>query len=281
MIQRIAALATCYNRRELTLESLQSLLSQQVARAVTLDVYLVDDGSSDGTAEAVGLRFPSVRVLSGDGTLYWNGGMRKAFRAAMDGDYDAYIWFNDDSRLLPGALQKIIECAEEVIVNRPGVIVAGSMRRPGSVELTYGGLIKRAKGLRLDFYSVEPHPHHSLPCDTMNGNFTLISRSVAQTVGNLDARFKHQLGDFDYGLRAKKLGFDIVAMPGFAGECEGNSSANTWRDPRLPLRARWRQLMSPKGAPPKEWVLYTARHFGWRFPLYAISPYVKTLLGLR
>jgi hypothetical protein len=36
--------------------------------------------------------------------------------------------------------------------------------------------------------------------------------------------------------------------------------------------------LSPKGAPFREWLLYTRRHFGWRWPLYALSPYVKTLL---
>jgi GT2 family glycosyltransferase len=123
-------------------------------------------------------------------------------------------------------------------------------------------------------------PDHLEPieCDTMNGNFTLIPASVAGRMGNLDRAFRHQLGDYDYGLRARKAGIPIVIAPGYFGHCSDNPVNGTWRDQSQPLAKRWRHLLSPKGAPLHEWLLYTRRHFGWRWPLYAFSPYIKTLL---
>ena len=42
-------------------------------------------------------RHPDVRLLRGNGQLYWNGGMRRAFGEAMAADYDYYLWMNDDT----------------------------------------------------------------------------------------------------------------------------------------------------------------------------------------
>ena len=111
LIRKIAALATCFNRRELTLKSLEALYAQRGICRVDLTVFLVDDASRDGTAEGVKSAFPQVRLLRGDGSLFWNGGMRMAFDAAMRGDFDAYIWFNDDSHLDPDALSRLIATA--------------------------------------------------------------------------------------------------------------------------------------------------------------------------
>jgi GT2 family glycosyltransferase len=113
----------------------------------------------------------------------------------------------------------------------------------------------------------------------MNGNLTLIPAAVAQRLGNLDGGFHHQLGDVDYGLRATREGISVVVAPGYVGTCAVNPLSGTWRDGSVPLRKRWAHLMSPKGAPPREWFLYTFRHFGWRAPLYALSPYLKALNG--
>jgi GT2 family glycosyltransferase len=68
---RIAAVMTCHNRRERTLECLTSLERQRLpAEAVTVVPYVLDDGSSDGTGEAVRAAHPTAVVLDGDGTLY-------------------------------------------------------------------------------------------------------------------------------------------------------------------------------------------------------------------
>ena len=79
---RVAAVMAAYNRRELTLECLRSLRAQHVPD-VTLDAFVLDDASTDGTGEAIAEQFPDVTVLHGDGKQYWNGGMRRAFGAAI------------------------------------------------------------------------------------------------------------------------------------------------------------------------------------------------------
>ncbi len=59
------------------------LFSCRPEAGLELSVYLVDDGSSDGTGDAVRQAYPSVSVIRGDGTLFWNRGMRKAWEDAL------------------------------------------------------------------------------------------------------------------------------------------------------------------------------------------------------
>jgi GT2 family glycosyltransferase len=84
---RLAVLMTCFNRKEMTLEALRSLFSQKQVEDLNVTVYLVDDGSRDGTSQAVAERFPRVSILQGDGSLFWNGGMRKAFAEALTANF--------------------------------------------------------------------------------------------------------------------------------------------------------------------------------------------------
>ena len=73
---KVIALATCHNRREKTLRALASLREQVLPDGTALQVCLVDDGSTDGTGAAVAEQFPEVKLLQGDGQLFWAGGMR-------------------------------------------------------------------------------------------------------------------------------------------------------------------------------------------------------------
>ena len=70
-----------------------------------------------------------MTVLRGDGKLYWNGGMRRAFAAAIAGDYDYCLWMNDDTTLDDGALALLLETERQVRGRgNDAVIVAGAIR---------------------------------------------------------------------------------------------------------------------------------------------------------
>lgn len=277
--QRIAVLITSFNRRDITMMALAALFAQNKITDMQLVVFLVDDGGTDGTGDAVRSQYPEVRVLDGDGTLFWNGGMRMAFDAAIAEEFDAYILFNDDTVLYPDALARVVGCARDWRAAGKPAIVVGSTRSPVTGERTYGGLLKRSRGLAVWMETVTPLPSSSVLCDTMNGNFTLIPVEIAEVVGNIEKRFRHSFGDIDYGLRAKRAGFEVVVVSGYVGECPTHSSLITWRDSNVPFAQRWKSLMSPKGLPANDWLLFTWRHYGWKWFYYAVSPYLKTIVS--
>src|SRR3978361_250242 len=93
-VHQIAVIMSCFNRKKLTIAALDSLFLQRKSIAKQIKVYLVDDASYDGTSDAVNELFPEVQLIQGDGSLFWNGGMRLAFAAAIEHGYDQYLWFN-------------------------------------------------------------------------------------------------------------------------------------------------------------------------------------------
>ncbi len=71
---KIAALLTCFNRKQKTLVCLEALFNQVLPADVDISAYLVDDASTDGTSDVVRQTYPQVKIFSGDGNLFWNGG---------------------------------------------------------------------------------------------------------------------------------------------------------------------------------------------------------------
>jgi GT2 family glycosyltransferase len=74
-MQYIAILITCYNRKEKTLSCLAALFNCIVPDGYGFDVFLVDDGSTDGTSDAIKEGFTQVNIIQGNGNLFWNRGM--------------------------------------------------------------------------------------------------------------------------------------------------------------------------------------------------------------
>lgn len=280
-MQTIAVLMTCHNRREKTLACLTALFNSDPVLNTAIEVFVVDDGSTDGTSSAIKAVYPSVHVIAGDGNLYWNGGMRVAFAAAMVKGFDFYLWLNDDTILYPGAVAALLALAnaEQQRQNKPAVIVGTTQDAPTGAA-TYGGLCRKSVWRPLN-HTLVFAAAGATPCETMNGNCVLIPGAVAKQVGNLEPAFVHAMGDIDYGLRASKAGFPLMVLPGFIGTCSHNPVDNTFMDSRLSRRLRWSKITSLKGLPPKQWFVLVRRHAGLLWPLLFAWPYVKVMLSSR
>jgi GT2 family glycosyltransferase len=235
-----------------------------------MDVFLVDDGSSDGTADAVSAIFPPVRIIRGDGTLFWGGAMRAAWLEAAKGDYDGYLWLNDDTELATDAVSRLClfqqnKCEDD----RPPPIVVGTLVDPDSGGPTYGGVDRLERVL-------DPGTGERA-CHTMNGNCVLVPSEVYELIGAISAEFTHNLGDFDYGLRAKAAGVEIWCAPGYYGFCRENAQSEPWASRDRPLLERWKILHSTKGLPPRQWILYNRRHRRGYWVLALVKLYLRVL----
>jgi GT2 family glycosyltransferase len=275
-LSKIAVLITCHNRRQTTLACLAGLFTQDLPSHVSLSTYLVDDGSTDRTSEAVSETYPEVKIISGDGSLYWNGGMRVAFEEALKSNYDYYLWLNDDTTLYPEAIAQLLTTyAGLTEAEKELAIVVGGTCDPEIGEATYGGLVRNSSWHPLKFRVVPPDGEVKR-CDTMSGNCVLIPRVVTQTLGNLESAFIHSKGDWDYGLRLGKKGGAVWLAPQYIGTCQEHlPNTNCWDNPDLTLRERVNMVLDPRCLPIGEWRLLLQRHAGVFWPFYWLSPYLR------
>lgn len=276
---RLAILMTCFNRRDTTLRALRALALQQGLEGIQIDVFLVDDGSTDGTAAAIAQEFPKVQVLKGDGGLFWNRGMHLAFANALTGNYDFYLWLNDDSILYPHALQTLLNTSAQLHQAGHREAIIGSAMQDAATHMhSYGGIRKHRNWWgRVWQTKLEPSERPQ-QCDATNGNCVLIPRAVTAKIGNLDPVFRHRWGDHDYCFRAIKAGCSVWLAPGYLGTCSRNPISGTWEDLSLGFGERIKKVMSHKAMHPKDYVVYLRRHRGPFWAIHWLWPYFKITL---
>ena len=179
-MQKIAVLLTCHNRKDKTLGCLNNFFKAKKPRNLSFDIFLVDDGSTDGTSCEIRLKFPNINVIEGTGSLFWNQGMRLAWAKAIENaqDYDFFLWLNDDTNIDNDSLIHLFECYNEYENSHENEsIIVGSCRNKTDVnEFSYG--------LRDNGFSVIPNGKLQKG-NMLNGNLVLISNAVYSKLGIL------------------------------------------------------------------------------------------------
>jgi GT2 family glycosyltransferase len=273
----LAVLMACHNRRDKTVGCLHALHAALGLAGLRHRLYLFDDGSADGTADAVRAIDPDARILHGDGSHFWNRGMHAAFDAALREGHASYLWLNDDTLLDPTAITELQATARRLVGQ--AAIVVGAVRDPDTGGISYGGS-RRVDPRWRPFLArtVQPDGRPS-EVDMINGNVVLVPHEVARRLGNLDPVFEHAMGDTDYALRARRAGIPILQTGRFVGSCARNATRGTLRDRGTPLRQRLASAFSRKGLPPRSWWTLCRRHGGMLWPMHFAWGYTKVLLG--
>ena len=221
----IAILIACHNRKQTTLACLDKLYG--IRRDI--DVYCVDDNSTDGTADAIREEFPQVNLIHGDGNLFWSRGMTAAWmEAAKNKDYDFYFWLNDDLVLYDYCFDEMLECSR--IMDHKGAIYGGFDRSKHLIA---------ANGELNEVFR-------------LNGNFVLVPNYVFKKNGFFDPVYHHDLGDVAYGHETHKNGLHVCTSRKYIG-CTDAALQN--KNTRIRLNGvsvvkRFKKLYSPLGSNP-------------------------------
>lgn len=232
----IAIVIPVHNRREITLRCLAGLEGDGVFAWAT--VYVVDDGSTDGTGEAVHTRFPLATVLTGDGNLWWGGAIRLGMQTACEHGATCLVWLNDDCLPASGTLRLLADHAL-----RTGGLATGWAETPSGGR--YGGFRKTHQGLQA---ATPPPPGGVLACDAAGGNCVAIARPVVDAIGLPDAaRLPHALLDVDYLLTATRAGFGLDLLGSAVCRNDDNLGAAT---------ASW---LLADASPMRQWKLFRQR----------------------
>lgn len=250
----IAVLLTCHNRKDKTNQCLRALYIQQgLNEDFKLEVFLVDDASTDGTGEALKNQYPKVNIILGNGNLFWNRGMHLAWKtASATKDFDYYLWLNDDTFLYENAINNMLEVAEET---QNQAAICGCTFSLQSKKISYGGNSKEGFLLIPNGGLQETY--------SFNGNVVLIPNFVSNKVGILDPIFPHAIGDFEYALRIRKYQLKSFISKDFVGSCEGSEKLPNWCSTSLQLSKRIQSLYSPLGnSHPYYFFIFELKYYG-------------------
>ncbi|MBS7566815.1 glycosyltransferase family 2 protein [Mucilaginibacter sp. Bleaf8] len=275
---RIAVLLTTFNRQDKTVACLQSLKAQKLPKNIGIDVFLTDDASADNTVKAVKEIYPDSYIFHGSGQLFWAGGMRNSWREAQKGQYSYYLLLNDDTLLKENTVAALLACNDEITkeLGKPAVCI-GSTQDCSTGNISYGGK-KLTSGFNLKSTVVyDQHQYQS--CDLGNGNIMLVPEDIVNAVGILSSAYTHGIADYDYTLKVKKAGFDVMVAPGILGYCTDDHGQN-WKSQSTGLKERIKYLKSPKGLAYKEYLLFIRTHFPLYYPLAFAKLWMKTLLPI-
>ncbi|MFI7385121.1 glycosyltransferase family 2 protein [Streptomyces sp. NPDC049813] len=270
---------TTHDRRDTTLAALDALAAQRSLPAGTrVRVHLVDAGSTDGTAETVRRAHPGVQVTVVGADVRWGEGMRLASRnsrAAGLAEPTHQLWLDDDVLLAPDALAQLLGVSAALDEE---AVVVGAVRHRGAT--VHSGRRRHGRALAL----VEPDGTPE-PCDTYDGDVVLLPWGVRERVGDIDKVFRHGMGDYDHGFRARRAGVPAYVAPRHVGDRHvahrpaGPASAPFGsREPVIGVRAALRRRSPAPDLPVRQWWVYCWRHTGLRAPLLMVAPYVVTVI---
>lgn len=270
----VLGIFTSFNRKQHTINSLDSLMKN---KDINWYFVVADDNSSDGTYDVLSAR-ENTYVIKGSGQLYYSGGMRLAIDHAIKSDLinniDFVMLFNDDVTFYENSITRLINETN----NRQSIFVGATEDEYG--RLSYGG-IKLCSKHKPKYKKIMSQNNNLLECDTFNANCVLIPKNVFIQLGNIDEHYIHSLGDFDYGLAAKRKGVKIYVCDFYVGKCELNTIVGTWLDSHNKRRDRIRLKENPKGQPGKIWFYYLRKNYNVFTALcYWINDYIKILLNL-
>ncbi|WP_089117485.1 glycosyltransferase family 2 protein [Streptomyces sp. SS07] len=279
----LAVLMTSHDRRARTLSALRALEEQRGLPVwTTLGVHLVDTGSTDGTPEAVRRCHPAVEVMSVGADVSRNQALRIASRNSRSGGggggplggtpggpshaWTHQLWLDDGVELFRDSLATLLRTSEAA---GSDAVVVGAVRNAYG-DTVYSG--RRGRSLTL----VEPGAHRPERCDTYDGRVVLVPRAVYDLVGDPDKVFRHRMGDYDHGRRARRAGVAAFVAPGHAGECVDGPAAPGSREPGIGVREALRRVTSVRELPPRQWWVYCLRHTWPWAPYLMVSPYART-----
>lgn len=223
----LTVIIVSWNVRDLLVACLRSLQADLERAGPPADIWVVDNGSTDGTPEVVARDFPAVRLIARRDNPGFAAANNQAMHAALETAPPRYFWLlNPDTQLLPGATAALIAAMEAY--PRVGVAGAKLLYPDGSLQhsaFRFPGLVQ----LVFDLFSLPPRLYETrlngrYPSRLYNGESPffvdhplgaamMVRKEAVEQVGLLDEGYRIYCEEIDWCWRMRRAGWRALCVP--------------------------------------------------------------------
>jgi GT2 family glycosyltransferase len=268
-----------WNTRQLVLDCVQHVLDHTIAH--TVEIIVVDNGSNDGSVEALTVSFPGITVIRNE----TNHGFAKANNIGLLAAKGKYLCLiNSDVAILPDCIDSM--CLYMAEHNDIGLIGPQVLNKDLSIQVSCGELPSLRNTLVQALFLDRLFPHSNLcrprwlsrfshntirSVPVLSGCFLMTRRTAVLQVGVLDESFFIYKEDVDWCKRFGDAGWRVVFYPhARAIHYGGASSAATpvrfFLEMEKATRQYWKKhhgWLSQKAAAVLSFVHHGVRFCGW------------------
>ncbi|HEX8265865.1 MAG TPA: glycosyltransferase family 2 protein [Pyrinomonadaceae bacterium] len=233
--KKVEIVFPCHNRREITLQCLRSL-ARIDKTGLEVHIVVVDDGSTDGTSDAIRREFPEVEIFAGDGNLWFTAGTNRGIEAALKHKPDYVLCINDDEIFDSRFLRRMVDAAEANPRSVVGALLVlwDDMKTVFQVAPRW----KTWQGGWRHYYRQTVHtvPDKAFEVGLIVGNCVLVPTEAIRECGLMDERNFVNFGDAEWTPRMRKRGWRLLLEPQARVFCQPNVPPKSLRN------HSWREL---------------------------------------
>jgi len=239
-MRTLTVVVLSWNGLALTRDTLTSLAACQMPESWRIQVFVVDNASSDGSAQMVRDEFPGVELLALPENRRFAGGNNEGLRRTLEAGADAVMLLNNDVVADPKMIAKLLAALDEqpdagaaapLIYFAPPsdrIWYGGGRCRPWLAHSSHRGLRERDRG---QYRSIEDTGY-------LTGCCLLATAEAWRKVGLLDERYFIYAEDADWCLRARAAGFRLLFVPtarlwhrvsASSANATGGNSMSAWK----------------------------------------------------
>lgn len=212
---RIASVIVTWNQRNAIDQLIQDLHRLEL-NAIELDLYVVDNASTDGSQSFLEQRYETIQVLQTGENLGGSGGFSYGLAHVSQLNYD-YVWLLDNDVRIDSIT--LVELVQTLEAHREVGVVGSQIRKaqePDKIQ-EMGSFVDPVKAhLRINFANCsadaidQDQPY--IPVDICAAASLLVRHKIVQGIGGFEDYFLH-FDDVEWCLRVQQAGWIVAVNP--------------------------------------------------------------------